>query len=167
MKKAAYRFGVMLVLVLTPLNLLVVRSVGETLEWWAVAYVSLTFMLTWWAVQPHAPRNKHSAVESESYYSGPGWHMFGLSYASYLCVPRSVICAMPPAWQRRLTYLIRHLPAHLPEYRCQRVDENGKYVKDPLADYRNPDELWPEEPDIYLELVRTHELYSKNQEHKL
>lgn len=63
---------------------------------------------------------------------------FGLSYASYLVVPRSLLQSMPDAWQARLVRCLEELfdvydnHAH---YVVQTKDERGKFTKDNLADY--------------------------------
>lgn len=60
---------------------------------------------------------------------------FGLTYSAYLCVPRLVLQEMPVAWQRELVALLLQLPP-TPAYSCQRRDDAGRYITDPLAEYR-------------------------------
>ncbi len=61
---------------------------------------------------------------------------FGLTYASYLVVPRLVLQAMPVAWQRKFVALLEQLP-DTPVYSVQRRDPCGRFIPDPLADYRH------------------------------
>jgi hypothetical protein len=66
---------------------------------------------------------------------------FGLTYAAYLVVPRSVLQSMPPVWQRKLATLLdegQELAAGLdiPEYRVHAVDSDGKFCRDPYRDYQ-------------------------------
>lgn len=73
-----------------------------------------------------------------------GW--FGLSYASYLVLPRSVLQAMPADWQARLIELLGELnerfEGHLQgDYQVQLRDDAGRFVADPLGNYRYPPKL--------------------------
>lgn len=81
-----------------------------------------------------------------------GW--FGLSYASYLVLPRSILREMPDEWQGRLYDLLQELGDRFPflhdgaTYDVRlRDDETGKYVTDRLAAYRHPDRP-------YIEAIR-------------
>ena len=74
-------------------------------------------------------------------------YWFGLSYASYLAVPRSVLEAMPEEWQHKMTALLDEMNATLdwasfyPEgvvLTVQPRDKKGHYWRDPLRDYRRP-----------------------------
>lgn len=66
---------------------------------------------------------------------------FGLSYAQYLTVPRSVLQSMPEEWQVRFVTLLRELDRKIdwtPEegwYWVCLKDERGRPIDDPLADY--------------------------------
>ena len=72
---------------------------------------------------------------------------FGLTYASYLTLPRSLMDAMPGDWQRRMVDCLEEMQDHYdsrrPEvnlrYTVHARDERGRFVKDPLASYRRPD----------------------------
>jgi hypothetical protein len=75
---------------------------------------------------------------------------FGLSYASYFCVPRIVLEAMPVEWQRQFVALMTKLP-QLPTYDVQLRDEKGRFVKDPLADYRHG--KLPKDVASYIEAI--------------
>ncbi len=66
---------------------------------------------------------------------------FGLSYANYLVLARSVLQSMPMDWQHRFTAVMRELdeatwdldsPA---SYSLQARDENGKFMRDPIPHY--------------------------------
>ena len=63
---------------------------------------------------------------------------FGLTYASYLVLPRSVLQSMPDEWQERFVEMLEELDAagvECPIYRVSAVDEKGKFVSDPYRDY--------------------------------
>lgn len=73
---------------------------------------------------------------------------FGLTYSSYLVVPRTVMEQMPLDWQEKMTELLEFADEYfvpsLPSvtYRVTAIDTNtGKFIKDPLANYRYPMEL--------------------------
>lgn len=84
-----------------------------------------------------------------SKYDGAIHSAFGLSYASYLVIPRSVLQAMPYEWQEQFVAMIKQLP-DTPEYDVLRRNERGRFMPDPLADYRHPgvevDELFASKP---------------------
>lgn len=67
---------------------------------------------------------------------------FGLSYASYLVVPRLVLQSMPVDWQHRFVALLDELhetfdgwepPAG---YEVRARAKGGRFHPDPLSDYR-------------------------------
>ena len=68
--------------------------------------------------------------------------MMGLSYASYLVFPRTLLQSMPKDWQQRFTDLCEeyeevmedHLPKH--DYLVKARDSKGKFIKDPLGNYQ-------------------------------
>lgn len=67
---------------------------------------------------------------------------FGLSYANYLVLPRLVLQSMPGGWQRRFVELLREADQrygpHLEGDYCVKLrGEAGRFVADPLADYRH------------------------------
>jgi len=70
-------------------------------------------------------------------------HMFfGLSYASYQVLPRSILQSAPAWWQKRYVKLMEELDAMcegLPDmpgsYAVQVRDEKGRFTKDPYCDY--------------------------------
>jgi len=76
---------------------------------------------------------------------------FGLSYANYLVLPRSVMEAMPASWQRQMVHLLErvgekygHLySSHLYDVKMVAdtdadTGEAIAYQSDPLANYRHP-----------------------------
>ena len=73
------------------------------------------------------------------------WDWFGLSYASYLVIPRSMLCDMPVEWQNKLTDLLEELSDTFDRvpikgtYFVYIRDEKGKFMEDPLKHYRHPD----------------------------
>lgn len=67
---------------------------------------------------------------------------FGLSYASYLVLPRSVLQSMPVEWQQRFVGCLKELgqmfdrPLPLEGTYYVRVKADiGRYLEDPLQDY--------------------------------
>ncbi len=50
-------------------------------------------------------------VDSRNFSDGPVHAWFGLSYAHYLTVPRSIMQAMPREWQERMVALMKELDA--------------------------------------------------------
>ncbi len=70
---------------------------------------------------------------------------FGLSYASWLTIPRVLLEAMPSEWQKRMARLLHEYDEAIvnpPELSTTiRITANGKLVKTPewLNNYRHPD----------------------------
>lgn len=65
---------------------------------------------------------------------------FNLTYANYLTLPRSLLQSMPEAWQAQLVRLLDQLELayrHLdhPSYRVNAVNEDGRYIADPIPHY--------------------------------
>lgn len=76
-----------------------------------------------------------------------GW--FGLSYASWLTMPRVLMQQMPPKWQEKMVDLLDEFNNEFPEW-AKDVDQvhvtarkGGKFSKIPewLNDYRHPDKI--------------------------
>lgn len=81
------------------------------------------------------------------YGHGPMWNWFELSYASYLVLPRALLCGMPWEWQEKMVALLLEMRE---TYDTDQINENyrvtvhngrGKFVEDPLRNYRHPPEL--------------------------
>jgi len=92
----------------------------------------------------------------------PGWEAvheyFGLTYANYLVLPRSVLQCMPNDWQTRFVQMLRELHGTFDlsdNYRVLLLDKDDHYedsdtpdhdranvIHDPLSNYRHPD--WTE-----------------------
>lgn len=72
--------------------------------------------------------------------SGPIHAWFGLTYAAYLVLPRLALQIMPREWQQRLVDLLNEAEAagiETPDnYEVRLRGGNGRFVDDPLADYR-------------------------------
>lgn len=70
-------------------------------------------------------------------------HMFGLSYASYLVLPRVMLDSMSPDWQARFVMMLGEIEARFgsyPEegtYDVRLKDDHGRFMHDPLSDYRH------------------------------
>lgn len=68
-----------------------------------------------------------------------GW--FGLTYAHYLTIPRSVLQSMPAEWQERFVECLKELDETIdwrPQEGCYWVrlkDSRGRFARDPLGDY--------------------------------
>lgn len=65
---------------------------------------------------------------------------FGLTYASYLVAPRSLLQDMPPEWQHEFVRLMEAFndafPGHHAEYAVFMRGDNGRFESDPLRNYR-------------------------------
>lgn len=77
-------------------------------------------------------------VEAEEPMDVHTW--FELSYASYLCVNRSLLQSMPDEWQHRFVQCMRELQHHFrhieePRYTVHARDESGRFIKDPIPHY--------------------------------
>lgn len=79
--------------------------------------------------------------------SGPIHAWFGLTYSAYLVLPRSLLGGMPIAWQDRMVELLDEMRA---TYDSSQVKDNytvklrgprGRFIPDPLANYRRPPKL--------------------------
>lgn len=67
---------------------------------------------------------------------------FGLTYASYLVLPRVLMEYMPAKWQEDMVRLLNEAQdfwEHDDNYAVQLRTKKGSYTKDPLCHYRHPD----------------------------
>ena len=69
-------------------------------------------------------------------------YWFGLTYAQYLVLNRTMLQSMPIAWQAQFVNMLRSLaenfdPKLFPGYRVQPVDKQGRFMKDPLPHYKH------------------------------
>lgn len=76
---------------------------------------------------------------------------FGLSYASYLVLPRSVLQSMPDEWQSKLVELLDQIDSTLdicdfPKYRVKAVTDNSKFTKCPFQNYERGRRQLPFKP---------------------
>lgn len=77
-------------------------------------------------------------------------HWFELTYAEYLTVPRSILEAMPEAWQAQMAALLGEMDAtfdwqpHEGRYWVTLKDGGGRFVQDPLRQYRHADTTYIE-----------------------
>lgn len=69
-------------------------------------------------------------------------YYFGLSYANYLVLPRTVLQSMPHDWQAKFVEMLKQIPYVIDEewspeggYRVIALTENGRFAKDPYGDY--------------------------------
>lgn len=74
------------------------------------------------------------------------WLWFGLSYASWLTLPRSMMHEMPDDWQKKMAELLHEWDttwntAAMPATKVQGVRSDGRLTKFPAAllNYRHPD----------------------------
>lgn len=88
------------------------------------------------------------AVERDGrtvYLESPVHAWFGLTYAQYATIPRSILEAMPHEWQERFVACMEQLDETFDwrpsegRYWCRLKDANGRFVEDPLQEYRRPD----------------------------
>ncbi len=91
-------------------------------------------------------RPLESAVRSEL-GEEPIHLWFGLSYSSYLVLPRSILQAMPIEWQRRMVACLEEIReiidcnamTDMPDaYRVTGLGRGGRFVTDPYREYRRP-----------------------------
>ena len=70
-------------------------------------------------------------------------YWFELSYAQYLTIPRTALQSMPLEWQLQFVKLLEELDHSIDwrpktgRYWVQLKDDKGRYVNDPLSDYRH------------------------------
>lgn len=70
---------------------------------------------------------------------------FGLSYASFLTLPRVLMEAMPEEWQQKMTELLIEYDQTFPNLfdlgTSVQITRNGKLIKTPewITSYRHPD----------------------------
>lgn len=67
---------------------------------------------------------------------------FGLSYANYLVLPRSILQSMPESWQKKFVCLLEQIPEVITEkfepeggYDVRAKDSGGHFTKDPYSNY--------------------------------
>ena len=68
---------------------------------------------------------------------------FGLTYANYLVLPRSILQSMDAEWQKKLVNLLNELEdkmneeglQDMPDYSVDAKNSDGKYTKDPYRYY--------------------------------
>lgn len=88
--------------------------------------------------------SEEKTSSQSAYFNGPVWDYFCLTYSAYLVLPRVSLCSMPLYWQRRFVALMKQAEQMLPqelqggEYAIQLRGPRGRFVKDPLCDYRHP-----------------------------
>ncbi len=87
------------------------------------------------------------------WHDAPFHHWFGLTYSSYLVLPRSILEALPLEWQERMVALLDEASDLLDtdqiqdNYSVQLRGANGKFVKDPFQNYRHPPQIpWAVRP---------------------
>jgi hypothetical protein len=75
--------------------------------------------------------------------NGTSWEWFGLSYASWLTIPRIVLQSMPIKWQEKFFGLLDEIEGtiELPEEAKMdtvvNLKKNGKFVRSKLPPYRH------------------------------
>ena len=77
-------------------------------------------------------------IEEKEYIHG----YFGLSYANYLVLPRSVLQSMPDKWQKQFVKLLNQIPELFGSgfepgggYDVRAKDSNGRFFADPYSNY--------------------------------
>lgn len=73
-------------------------------------------------------------------------HWFGLSYSSYLVIPRSVMEAMPTEWQNRMLALMSEVEetfdlSDAPESYTVNARKGNRFISDPYRNYRRPPKM--------------------------
>jgi hypothetical protein len=103
---------------------------------------------------------EQSALKAPIVIDEPIHDWFGLTYARYLVVPRSVLQSMPIEWQHRLVEMLNELNAALPvhySYEVRRRGRAGAFSSDPLNHYRHRGPVTREELDRYTKLYEEDE----------
>lgn len=84
---------------------------------------------------------------------------FGLSYAKYLVLPRSILQSMPVEWQKDFVKLLEQLDINCinmdveaPDYSVS-AKKDGKFIKDPFRDYWRNGQRCQGLRDVFKELV--------------
>ncbi len=72
----------------------------------------------------------------------------GLSYLNYIVIPRTQLQQMPVRWQREFVFLLEQAGTYFTDipdvhYMVAARDTDGRFIKDPLAEYRHPIRLTP------------------------
>jgi hypothetical protein len=72
------------------------------------------------------------------------WHWFGLSYSSYLVLPRVIVCDLPKEQQDKLLEVLEYIEENyktdeMPGQYMVRAKDGGKFIKDPVGSYRHVD----------------------------
>lgn len=103
------------------------------------------------------------------YSDGPIWNAFGIGRAAYLVVPRRTLQSMPLDWQERFVSLMDEahaaLPAEaFPEYSVQRK-EGGRFMTDPLRDYRHTGPIEPKPPTTLATIKPPHNRRTRLRDH--
>jgi hypothetical protein len=81
----------------------------------------------------------------EVFFESPVHEWFELSYAQYLTIPRSIMESMSNEWQERMVKCLEELNETFDwrptegRYWVKLKDDKGRYVSDPLMEYRHPD----------------------------
>jgi len=65
--------------------------------------------------------------------------LFGLTYANYLTIPRSILQSMPADWQHEFVQLVEQMEelysGYEMDYSVYKRNEKGQFVSDPLSNY--------------------------------
>lgn len=89
--------------------------------------------------------SEHFEQENEILDNQAIHSFFGLSYSSYLILPRVALQSMPAEWQRKFVEMVEQIPEHLPDlpemepasYKVLHLDANGKFTKNKFPGYRH------------------------------
>ena len=74
---------------------------------------------------------------------------FGLSYANFLVLPRSLLQSMPLEWQERFTAMVEEAwrtidcPTPPGGWRVLALDERGRYLRNPVPHYNRGHTVLP------------------------
>jgi hypothetical protein len=101
---------------------------------------------------PASPACAFDELPISEYWDGPVWNAFGLTYAAYAVFPRRVLQSMPLEWQQKFVALIDELdetfPQHVSGEYTVLAKKNGKFVKDPMRDYRHAGPISTQEAGV-------------------
>lgn len=99
-----------------------------------------------WDTEAEALERDAGLAQGVSFCDDPIHNAFGLTYASYLVIPRSILQAMPVGWQQQAVKLLEQIESLLPYEREMWADgrsytvscrKNKAKVDDPYRQYRH------------------------------
>ena len=88
-------------------------------------------------------KKEKKSYTADDRWQAASWNWFGLSYASWLVLPRVQIQSMPSEWQKKFFEMVNQLDIVMMPPEFKELDlvvsckKNNKFVKCPLPSYRH------------------------------